>query len=49
MDWDDVGSDTFVCFSTDTSARGQGVRKFDGALSDKIFGRAQAQYMNRVV
>ena len=48
-DRDDGDSDAFVRFSADASACGQGVRKFDGALSDKICGRAQEHYVNRVV
>ena len=38
MDRDNGGSDAFVRFSADASARGRGVRKVDGALSDKICG-----------
>ena len=49
MDQEDGGSYAFVRFSADANGHGWGVWKFDGALSDKIFGRAQAQYMNRVV
>ena len=49
MDRDGGGSNAFVCFSADASTYGQGVRKSDDLLPDKIYGRAQEQYMNRVV
>ena len=43
MDRDNSGSDAFVRFSADASARDR------EALSDKICGCAQEQYVNRVV
>jgi hypothetical protein len=41
MDRNNGGSDAFVRFRADASVHGQSVLKFDGALSNKVYGHAQ--------